>query len=304
MSLTEQFVEYFRTEAAAFSHEIERARKSDPLLFDDMAEYLISIAKRQLGEAYLDILIEGYCTFVMDVNRSQEKYEKTGKYENSSYKEVFQRTYNDTDFMNQYHWGVFVTTFAWEHHLNIYRMFRNDFLPLIRGGDSVSLLDLGCGSGVWHLLGLKQNPNLAVTAVDISETSISLSRQMAEAAGYDRLINYLCADAVDFSQESRYDTAISCFLLEHLEEPQLLLQTLSDALHERSYAFITCALTAAEIDHIFEYKYEHEVFQMAYEAGFRIVKSLSSSPGSFPRERYYLPRSLAMVVQKRANPVW
>ena len=51
----------------------------------------------------------------IDANRSQMIYEKTGHYERN-FEEVFQATYNSSEFMDSYHWGVY-TTFAWMHHL-------------------------------------------------------------------------------------------------------------------------------------------------------------------------------------------
>jgi hypothetical protein len=89
-----------------------------------------------------------------------------------------------------------------------------------------------------------------------------------------------------------------------LEEPQRLLAGLANALQEGAYAFVTCALTAAEIDHICEMKHEHEIARMVYDAGFRLIKLFSASPTPFPQDRYYLPRSVALILQKRHNEIW
>jgi hypothetical protein len=67
---------------------------------------------------------------------------------------------------------------------------------------------------------------------------------------------------------------------------------------------VTCAISAAEIDHIFEMKRESEAVLLAEQAGFRLVSLLSSSPDTTPAGRRYLPRSLAMILEKRANDVW
>jgi 2-polyprenyl-3-methyl-5-hydroxy-6-metoxy-1,4-benzoquinol methylase len=100
------------------------------------------------------------------------------------------------------------------------------------------------------------------------------------------------------------DAGISCFLLEHLERPQELLSSLSAALKPGAHAFITGAITAAEIDHIYEFKSEGEILSLVESVGFRVKHLYSAEPVNTPRNRKYLPRSLAMVVQKRHNEVW
>jgi hypothetical protein len=55
MSTTKQLLGHFRLEAAAFSHEIGRAWKSDPNLFGEVSEYIFTMVQRHLGENYLDI---------------------------------------------------------------------------------------------------------------------------------------------------------------------------------------------------------------------------------------------------------
>ena len=45
----------------------------------------------------------------------------------------------------------YVCTFAWEHHVKIYNLYRKSFLPLLNTKDEGCLLDLGCGSGALEL---------------------------------------------------------------------------------------------------------------------------------------------------------
>ena len=98
--------------------------------------------------------------------------------------------------------------------------------------------------------------------------------------------------------------------MEHLEKPQLLLQNMASNLFPREYAFIIAALTAAEIDHIYEFRRESEVISMAEEAGFRVISMYSSAPSPRVLQAFnanshrFLPRSLALVLQKRKNDIW
>ena len=62
--------------------------------------------------------------------------------------------------------------------------------------------------------------------------------------------------------------------------------------------------TAAEIDHITEFRRESELVLMAETAGFRVESIFSSAPLDYPRSFHFLPRSMAMVLQKKKNEHW
>lgn len=299
-----EFVKEFEKEKPVFAKEIRRTYENHTELFNELAAHLLEWAFAALGDEFVQKLIEGYCLFVVDVNRSQKFYESTGRYLNNSYEDVFNVTYNSPDFMNLYHWGVFTTTFAWQHHLEIYKFYRDNFLNILLKSDAGTIIDLGCGSGVWHFLALRRLPGWSTTAVDISETSISLSQKMAIKVIPSRNINYVIADAITWNAQQNFDVGISFFLLEHLENPSLLMNNFCRLIKPGGFGFLTCALTAAEIDHIYEFKRESEVVILAENAGFRVIKAFSSAPDSIPHNRRYLPRSLCLVLQRRKNDIW
>lgn len=266
---------------------------------------MLQWAEISLGETWAEQLVDGYCEFVLDVNRSQLKYERTGRYQNSSFQEVFDTAYNDPEFMQLYHWGVYTTTFAWTHHLRIYKFYEQHFLPRLQQlGNGAKLLDLGAGSGIWHLLALRAAPNINVEAVDVSAPTIERTRAMAATLGLSGRIKHTVADALVWSPPETAQAGVSCFLLEHLERPQALLNGLANGLEPGAHAFVTSALTAAEIDHIFEYRRESELVLACEQAGFRVRSMYSAEPETTPRGRYFAPRSIALVLQKKTNAIW
>jgi ubiquinone/menaquinone biosynthesis C-methylase UbiE len=301
-------LEYFSARlkelAPAFARELERTRSLQPATLDELGTILLEWAELGIGnEKWVDNLIEGYCEFVLDVNRAQMRYEKHHRYENSSFEEVYKKTYSNPEFMQLYHWGVYCSTFIWSHHLRIYQFFRQHFIPLLENSEPGCLVDLGAGSGIWHLLALRELPDWKVTAVDISQPSIDRSRAMAALVS-ESAIEHVCADATKWSPGTSAQAGISCFLLEHLERPSELIASLSNCLEPGAHAFVTGALTAAEIDHIFEFKRESEIVGLVEDAGFRVKHLFSAAPDTTPKARRYLPRSLALVLQKRKNEFW
>jgi SAM-dependent methyltransferase len=264
-------------------------------------------AEAVIGSDFAEHLVDGYLAFTTDVNESQAAYEETGRYRHSSYADVHDRTYADPAFMKDYHWGVYVTTFAWEHHLALHEFFLAQFLAPLAAHASAPggrLLELGSGSGIWSILALGALPAWRGRAVDISETSVALSRRMANVAGLSDRLSIDRADALAFRTPEPADAAISCFLAEHLETPGLLFANLAANLAPRGRAFVTVALTAAEIDHIYEFRRESEAVAMAEQAGLRVVAMLSAAPGATPPDRAFLPRSLGLVLERRRGPVW
>lgn len=301
-SKLDEFLKYVKNKHPQFYMGIAENMKQNEKEFVELGTLLLSWASLINKNNYLELLIEGYCRFVIDVNKSQLKYEKRGAYLNKSYAEVLEKGYSNSAFMKFYHWGVYVTTFAWEHHLHIYTFFKNYFLPII--DESGSVLDLGSGSGIWSFLLINKKKNWHSTAVDISETSINQSNLMSNLIGLGDKISFIKDNAVDFQGKIKFDSVISCFLLEHLEKPVDLFHNISKNLKTRGYAFVTCALTAAEYDHIYEFKNESELINIAEKSGLRLIASYSASPKNHPKETFYLPRSMALVLQKRKNSIW
>ena len=304
-NLTETFLTYFESEAPAFAKHVRETALRQPIWFRELSEPMLDWARQVVGDNWCETLANGYMAFLIDVNRSQEQYERDLHYRFASYAEVFAQTYNDPEFMADYHWGVYITTFAWEHHLHIYDFFLRHFIaPLRDCGTRGRLLDLGCGSGIWSTLVLRHLDNWNSTMVDISATTIDLTRRTLACAGLSPRTALREADALRFHEEPAFDAGVSCFLLEHLETPSKLLDNLASALEHRGLAFVTTALTAAEIDHIFEFRRESEVIDMAEKAGFRVVASFSSAPQTIRPGAAFLPRSMALVLQKRASEYW
>jgi 2-polyprenyl-3-methyl-5-hydroxy-6-metoxy-1,4-benzoquinol methylase len=269
--------------------------------FVPRAELLVEWAYSVLGEATFDVLVDGYKTFVCDVNQSQYEYETRGSYANTSFVQVYDRVYGNPEYMQKYHWGVYLTTVAWEHHLRLVTYFERAFVDML--GHRGALLDLASGSGVWSLMFLHQRPGWTSAGVDISPTSVASAKLLARNNGFSERADFKQGDVTSYCSDP-VDAIVSCFVLEHLQNPSSLFRTMYANLKPKGYAFVTVALTAAEIDHISEFRRESEVICMAENAGLRLVGCLSSSPARHPDNRRFLPRSLGMTLQRRRNDIW
>lgn len=302
MTSLDTFLNYVRSNNKLFWRSIKKNMQQNPELFRELGEPMAQWAENYIGPGFEKVLADGYATFVVDVNRSQVEYERLGRYRHNKYAEVYAKVYDNRDHMEKYHWGVYVTTFAWAHHLRLYKFFRDCFLNLLSQGGE--LVELGAGSGIWAMLTLRQRPHWRILGVDISSTSIEHANRMVQVNGLaDRMV-LKRGNALTYERSTPADAVVSCFLLEHLEQPEQLVDSVSRNLKIGGYAFLTAALTASETDHIYEIKRESEVVLLAEERDLRVVSLYSTSPNGHPRVNRFLPRSVGYVMQKRKNDIW
>ena len=127
---------------------------------------------------------------------------------------------------------------------------------------------------------------------------------MALASEFSTRTKFSVGDATIYSSTNKFDAGICCFVLEHLERPIDLLINLHKNTKPSSYSFITAALTAGEIDHIYEFKRESELVRLSEEAGFRVIKTFSSAPTTRTYSNKFLPRSMGLIIQKRNNDLY
>lgn len=278
---------------------VTEARAMDPELFDRVFGQMLRWARLAWGQDILPSLLDAFVRFTYEINVAQARYEAEGHYAHQSFMEVFETIYANREVMDAYLHGDYFTNLLWAHHVPILALFEQ-FLGRLGGIERV--VEIAPGHGFWGLWALGSLPRARLQAWDVSPSSASIARELAKAAGLADRSQHLCADALDLALHPAggADLVISCFLLEHLEQPARLFEVMHHLLAPRGLAFVTGALSAAAEDHIHEFQRESELVLLAEEAGFRVLSTLSSCPArTLPRARY-LPRSMALTLQKSA----
>jgi len=274
--LVEGFINTVSEQYPQYAIGVQESYQKSPERFTAIAsKYLTWLGATQNGA--VDRALKAYVDFTSSVNFSQARYEHDGHYENKSFTEVYESHYSKREEMDDYLWGVYLTNFLWSHHL-----------------------DIAPGHGGWGVWALEQKKNATLTGYDISPSSIAIATEIARAAKVDDRSEYTERDALDlFSLDPEIADAVICsFLIEHLEQPDKLLHVINQLLKPGGTAFLTGALTAAQVDHIYEFSKESELFILAEDADLRVIESLSVNPERLLAKAKFTPKSMALILKK------
>ncbi len=282
---------------------ITEARAIAPERFDEIVSLHLEWAVAARGDNAVPECGKAFVEFCMSVNMAQARYEQSGSYAAASFDECYSDIYA-REQMDDYLWGSFLTNLLWAHHFQLILMFRDRFVD--RLPDDASIMELAFGHGAWGVWALSCRPDAELTGYDISPSSIAIAEAIATAAGVNDRVHYLQGDAlrIPSNLQGRADACICNFLVEHLEHPGELFDAVQRLLRPDGVAFITGALTAAQVDHIYEFKRESELMVMAEDHGLRVLETLSTAPQRTLKDARSVPRSMALIVQNRIPGTW
>lgn len=302
--LLDQLFAYAETAHARSLRGLNEARAEDPKRFAQVAELYLKWLLEARGAGGIEAAVDAFAQFSTDVNMAQARYERDGAYANKTFEEVYKDHYSDSEAMDGYLWGIYLTNFLWAHHFRIMQFFQDRFMPRLDA--DAHLVEVAPGHGGWGVWALAHMPGATLEGYDISPQSIEIADSVAKAAGVADRAKYVEKNALDLAEieAGSADGCICSFLVEHLEDPQHLYKVLSHLLKPGGMAFITGALTAAQVDHIYEYRYESELVKMCENAGLRVLETLSANPLRTLPKAKFMPRSMALLVQKRKNEIY
>ena len=169
-----------------------------------------------------------------------------------------------------------------------------------------TIVEIAPGHGGWGALALKHLHFARLIGYDISPSSISLATDLMAGAGFSNRANYELKDALDLEvvPAESADAVICNFLIEHLERPDKLYAVIHHLLKPGGRWFLTGAITAAQVDHIYEFRFESELVRMAEAAGLRVTETFSGAPRRTLPNAKFLPRSMLLIGHKRANDIY
>ncbi len=241
--------------------------KNDLKYFYNYIKYCIS------SGISLDYLAESYDLIVKDTLREQIYFMRNKKYRYTTYKEVTSSVYWNSDYMKKYMYGLIISNFLWPNHKYIHNWFLKE-LPKDKKG---SYLEIGPGHGYFFITSLLKSKYTNFHAIDISPTSIKLTRNFLEY--YHRSINLskyklINGDFLKYNTESVYDAIVMGEVLEHVENPKLFIEKICNISNEKSFIFITTCINSPAIDHIYLFDTISSVRNLFEGSGLKITNEI------------------------------
>ena len=137
------------------------------------------------------------------------------------------------------------------------------------------ILEVPSGTGFFLCEFLKRNPTWTGCGIDLADSSIEFSKALFEVNNIPKnSYKILQMNFHEIDSDIKYDRILCGEFLEHLEDPLHALKKLKSLLTRDGKLFVTAAVWAAHIDHIFLYKSAEEVRKHIKEAGLNIENEL------------------------------
>jgi SAM-dependent methyltransferase len=218
-----------------------------------------------------DYAIDAYLKMCNDMVKSQIYFMKTDKYPLEDQDQAFEEIYNSKKEMQSYMIGLALSQYLWGTH---YEMFNHLKEALQQNKEKIkNYLEIGPGHGLFLKEAIETIGNdCKYTAIDISEISLDLTKSIISFFKLNNNnIAYINDDMVKIKNTNSYDFVVMGEVLEHVEEPGILLQKLNTLLHNDGQAFISTCVDCPTIDHVFHFKSISEIQNMILKSKFVII---------------------------------
>jgi SAM-dependent methyltransferase len=244
----------------------------------------------------LEQAARGYCDFVLDGMRLMKRFERDGVYAAKSYDEAAHEVYHNRAYMlDLYLPGNLLSHYLWPHHWRQLVFFRNSFLADLRASDDPRFADVGVGTGFYSRILLDGARAARGRGYDVSEFSLEYAARQAAAFDCAERYELRRADVIAAPPSETVPFLTCVEVLEHLEDPPAMLRALRAMLAPGGKAFITAALNAPNVDHIYLYRDVEEVHRHVRAAGFRLEQGFVAAAYR-PRGDEPVPAVAALIV--------
>jgi SAM-dependent methyltransferase len=241
--------------------------------------------------------VKGYAAFAWDSMRRQAKFERDGVYPLKSYATAAHEVYFNAEYMqSEYLPGLLLSHFFWPHHYRQLTFFDAAFLEPMRVAGAASFIEVGVGTGLYSRRLLQNLPELRGRGFDISPSAKAFTEGHMRAFGVKDRYDVLLQDILVENFKAQTEWLVCVEVLEHLDNPLEFLRVLRSALAPGGRAFITAALNAANVDHIYLYQTAEEVSAHLDAAGFVLEQSFVGAAYKPPAPGVPVPLAAAFVV--------
>jgi len=233
-----------------------------------LVEYKVYLSNNNIAFEYV---VDSYVSLCYETMLLQIDFLETGEYPNKNLSDVKERIYDNDEKMKMYIFGMALSLFLWKTHYDMYRFFGKMLQD--DSGDIGKYLEIGPGHGLYlkkaiDIIGDKAE----FTAVDISLSSINITRSIMNFFHPRSKIIYINEDMLNLNIDEKYDFITMGEIVEHVAKPYKLLEKLRELLLPQGRVFISTAINSPMVDHLYHFKTVGEVRALLSDSRFEIIK--------------------------------
>lgn len=222
----------------------------------------------------LAYMADSYLTIVGDTFQEQIYFMKHKEYRHKSYTDVAGHVYHNKDYMDQYMYGLAITSFLWPNHLDMGRLFVETLPRDMKG----KYLDIGPGHGYYLMKAMELGSFDEFLGIDISEASIKQTQAIIDHFKPEfkdkfslKMIDFLEAEGLE---NGSYNAIVMGEVLEHVEQPDVFLKRIAELATDNAYIYVTTCINAPAVDHIYLWRTTGDLEKMIESCGLEIKTPL------------------------------
>jgi 2-polyprenyl-3-methyl-5-hydroxy-6-metoxy-1,4-benzoquinol methylase len=214
-----------------------------------------------------------YNRMCMDILREQIRFRKTGVYLISEAEAANQNVYSQPEVMRYYIVGLLLSYLFWPNHYQMWHFF-TDHLSLMPA--MANCLEVGAGHGLFTAETLRRFPGLEIHVLDISETSLNLSREMLTTFKVDpNLVRFQLGDYLKTPLDGKFDFIIMGEVLEHVNDAPDFMRHTRQLIQPGGSVYLSTCVNCPAVDHVYHFHTVEEIRVLLRTAGFSISHELA-----------------------------
>ncbi|MCS7077188.1 MAG: class I SAM-dependent methyltransferase [Bacteroidia bacterium] len=267
-----------------------------PFIADIPAQIIAHLCKNDTQK--ITQAIQGYIHFCDTFKQKQIEFVRNKVYAYQDFAQVNAEVYQNKAYMTQIYYPALLFSYLFSsNYFEILRIFLQIFIPLTQQKQGKTC-EIGIGHGLLSSLLLKNNPHLQGIGIDISPVAREVTDQVSQFLGLSP-IPVRIEDATQAISQKENAVMICAEVLEHLPNPEKLLQSIYAALDEGGLLFLTASINMESVDHLYLFQSDEEVVSMVEGTGFKV---LERRVAFLTAQNYRNDERLQQRLMKRRNP--
>jgi len=222
----------------------------------------------------MDYAVDAYLKMCKDMLCCQVEYLRTGRYPQVTVEQAKEQVYESKVEMLSYMVGLGISQFLWPTHYQMFNFFKKVIDDV---AESVSTyLEIGPGHGLYMEYALSKVRRLEdAIAIDISPVSLDLSRSIIHYfLAEQKDLEFILGDVTQTDLNRKFDFITMGEVLEHVDQPKVLLQKVKTLLSPSGKSFISTCANSPAIDHVVQFDKVQQIRDLIESAGLTILRDI------------------------------